>query len=93
MTITRVRLEAPTDETSLAVASVYLDSVVLTGIRLYKSPTSGYFLKMPVRYSKSHDRHFETFHPLTRNFYEDMLSAVVSSYEQGLTEGTHPLTL
>lgn len=90
MTISRVLIEPPLDDSSLATASIYLESIVLTGVRLHSTSGGSYFLKMPVRYSKIHDRHFETFHPLTRSFYEEMLQAVVSSYEQALDEGTIP---
>ena len=81
--ITRVRLTETSHNINLVDVSAYTDDVVLTGIVLRRNTEGRYYLKMPTRYCREHSRYFETFHPLTKSFYDELLTAVVNAYERG----------
>jgi hypothetical protein len=37
---------------------------------------------MPGKFHKQHNRFLETFHPITRDFYEDLLASAIDIYEE-----------
>lgn len=81
--ITSVRVRKITPKVSQAVAEVsYIidDALILEGVRLVYNQ-SGYSLRMPGKFNKKHNRFLETFHPITRDFYEDLLDTAIYAYE------------
>ena len=81
--ITSVRVRKVASKSSVVAEVSYIidDALILEGVLLVHNP-EGYSLRMPGRYHKKHNRFLETFHPITRDFYEDLLESAIDMYEE-----------
>ena len=81
--ITSVRVRKVASKSSVVAEVSYIidDALILEGVRLAHT-ASGYSLRMPGKFHKQHNRFLETFHPITRDFYEDLLASAIDIYEE-----------
>lgn len=81
ITSVRVREVETTSRTVAEVSYIIDDALLLEGIRLVRNP-SGYSLRMPGKFNKRHNRFLEAFHPITRDFYDELLESAIYAYEE-----------
>lgn len=81
--ITSVRVREVTSKAHIVAEVSYIigDALILEGIRLVRN-SSGYSLRMPGKFNKQQKRFLETFHPITRDFYDELLETAIYAYEE-----------